>query len=378
MTKTDKKQSLPQVNILMVDDREENLAALEAILSDLGQNLVRASSGRAALRYLLEQDFAVILLDVQMPDMDGFETATLIKARERSQLTPIIFLTANSNDASCIFRGYSVGAVDYVTKPFVPEILKAKVKIFIELFYARHEIQMQTQELHAQNLRLENVNKELEAFADAASHDLRAPLRTIHGFSKIVMEDYGDKLDAQGKDYLKRIVAGVDEMQALIHDLLQLSRITQSEMCKESFDLSALAEDVIYGLMAREPERQVETVIAPKIYVHGDRRLLRIALENLLSNAWKFSARQTSAKIEFGMTTNDSKQIYFVRDNGAGFDMAAKERLFQPFSRLHAQSEFAGTGIGLVTVHRVINRHGGNIWATGAVDKGATFYFTLA
>ena len=221
------------------------------------------------------------------------------------------------------------------------------------------------------------TNKELEAFCYSVSHDLRAPLRGIDGFSKILEKEYAHKLDEQGMGYIKRIRAASQRMGQLISDLLNLSRITRKEMKHEKVDLSAMIRKMALDLQERQPERRAEFVIEEGITVSGDTSLLRIVVNNLLGNAWKFTEKHSPARIEFGITKNDSGHVYFVRDNGAGFDMAYVGKLFGAFQRLHSFSEFEGTGIGLATVQRIIHRHGGRIWAKGAVEQGATFYFTL-
>lgn len=225
--------------------------------------------------------------------------------------------------------------------------------------------------------KLEQVNKELEAFSYSVSHDLRAPLRSIDGFSQALLEDYEDKLETEGKDYLRHVRAATQRMSQLIDDLLNLSRITRAEMCYAKVNLSTLAQEIAAELQKTEPDRQVEFVIGEDISAHGDTHLLRVVLENLLSNAWKFTAKHHRARIEFGVTQQEDKSVYFVRDDGAGFDMAYVDKIFVPFQRLHAQTEFPGTGIGLATVLRIIHRHGGCIWPEAEVEKGATFYFTL-
>lgn len=224
---------------------------------------------------------------------------------------------------------------------------------------------------------LATVNKEMEAFSYSVSHDLRAPLRSIDGFSQALLEDYADTLAAQGKDYLQRVRAATQRMGLLIDDLLSLSRVTRSEMKPEAVNLSALAGTIAVELQKTQPERQVEFAIAAGLTAKGDARLLRVALENLLGNAWKYTSKHPLARIEFGVTPKDGTQVYFVRDDGAGFDMAYADKLFAPFQRLHSPGEFPGSGIGLATVQRIIHRHGGGIWAEGEVGKGATFYFTL-
>ena len=231
--------------------------------------------------------------------------------------------------------------------------------------------------VHERTIKLEASNKELEAFSYSASHDLRAPLRTIDGFSQALLEDCEDKLDIQGKDYLIRIREAAKRMEELIEDLLQLSRITRTEMNIQKVNLTRIARSVIDELRKSQPQRHVEIIIADGKEETADLKLMRIVFENLLGNAWKFTEKQSKAVIEFGCTKKSKKKIYFIRDNGVGFDMAYANKLFAPFQRLHTDDEFPGTGIGLATVQRIINRHGGTVWTEGQTDKGATFYFSL-
>ena len=226
--------------------------------------------------------------------------------------------------------------------------------------------------------QLEDANKELEAFSFSVSHDLRAPLRRMNGFSKALLEDYAGQLPAEGRILLERVRAGARQMGQLIDDLLNLSRVTRSPMERTRVDLSALAESIADELQQAQPEHQVKFSITRGLAAEGDARLLRIALENLINNAWKFTVNQKPAQIEFGILEKDNeKPLYFVRDNGVGFDMAYADKLFGAFQRMHSVAEFPGTGIGLATVQRIIHRHGGHVWAEGAVNEGATFYFTL-
>jgi PAS domain S-box-containing protein len=225
--------------------------------------------------------------------------------------------------------------------------------------------------------QLEAANKELESFAYSVSHDLRAPLRSIDGFSQALLEDYQDELDKTGKEYLKRVLNASQRMASLIDDLLALSRITRSEMQREPVDLSSLAREIVAELRKEEPQRKVEVQIAPRLKADADANLMRIALQNLLQNAWKFTGRTSSARIEFGSEKQSGMRVFYVRDNGVGFDMDYVERLFGAFQRLHKDTDFPGTGIGLATVRRIVRRHGGEIWAEGTVGAGATFYFTL-
>lgn len=224
---------------------------------------------------------------------------------------------------------------------------------------------------------LEAANHELEAFSYSVSHDLRAPLRAMDGFSKMLMEDYHDSLDETGRDYLARVHGASQRMAQLIDDLLSLSRVTRAEMRREPVDLSALALEAVEAIRRKEPERRVEVAIAPGLEVWGDPRLLGLVLENLLSNAWKFTSRSDEARIELGALEEAEGLVYFVKDNGAGFEMAYVDKLFNAFQRLHSASEYPGTGVGLATVQRIVRRHGGQVRAEGETGKGATFYFTL-
>jgi PAS domain S-box-containing protein len=230
------------------------------------------------------------------------------------------------------------------------------------------------------NAQLEMANKELEAFSYSVSHDLRAPLRGIDGFSQALLEDYEVQLDDQGKDYLRRVRAASQRMAQLIDDILNLSRVTRSEMQIGTVDLSGLAQTIAAELQAQQPDRRVTLKIQHGVTGKGDGRLLRQALDNLLGNAWKFTSKQPAATIEFGVmaaASNGGAPAYFVRDNGAGFDMTYAGKLFSAFQRLHAVTEFPGTGIGLATVQRIVHRHGGRVWAESTMGQGATFYFTL-
>jgi PAS domain S-box-containing protein len=246
----------------------------------------------------------------------------------------------------------------------------------------QHEIRQINAELEqrvvARTAELAAANKELESFSYSVSHDLRSPLRSIDGFSQALLEDYNDKLDAQAQNYLQRVRAASQRMAQLIDDMLNLSRVSRGEMRREEIDLSRMARDIAEQLQKAQPERVVEVEIEDGIKARGDNGLLRIALDNLLGNAWKFTSKQPSSRIEFGAQAGDTgEDVFFVRDNGAGFDMAYADKLFGAFQRLHSADEFEGTGVGLATVQRIIRRHGGHIRAESEPGRGATFYFTL-
>ncbi len=239
------------------------------------------------------------------------------------------------------------------------------------------EVAALNQTLQRQNLELESTNKELEAFSYSVSHDLRAPLRSLDGFSQALLEDYADKLDDQGRNYLGRVRAGSQRMGQLIDDLLDLSRVSRVEIKRELVDLSKMALEIAEELRAAAPQRDAEFVVADGLVAETDSHLMRIVLTNLLDNAWKFTAKQPHARIEFGCSGESGSREYFTRDNGAGFDETYSSKLFGAFQRLHAFSDFSGTGIGLATVKRIIQRQGGRVWAEGKVAQGATFHFTL-
>jgi light-regulated signal transduction histidine kinase (bacteriophytochrome) len=225
---------------------------------------------------------------------------------------------------------------------------------------------------------LKSKNEELEAFSYSVSHDLRAPLRGVDGFSQALLEDYSENLPAKGRDYLRRVRAAALRMGELIDDLIELSRVERSELRRERVDLSQIARHVAASLRKTAPEREVEMTIEPDVMAEIDPRLCRILLENLIGNAWKFTAKTENPSIAFGATVEGGHVTLFVRDNGAGFNAAHAAKLFAPFQRLHSESEFPGTGIGLATVQRIVSRHGGRVWGEGIPGQGATFYFTLA
>jgi len=359
----------PKPSILIVDDVEANLVALEALLESLSCELVRARTGNEALRELLKRDYAVMLLDVQMPEMDGYEVAKWARENPATREVPIIFLTAMLESEENMLRGYGSGAVDVLFKPINPYVLRSKVQVFLDLHVSRRSLASEVA-AHRKTLH------ELEAFNYSISHDLRSPLRPLGGFSQALLDDYGHLLDATGQDYLLRIRAAAHRMSQLIDDLLSLSQIRRAEVRPRAVNLTAIARTIIGELRTNDPARNVE-FDAVEAIEQADPGLVRVALENLLRNAWKFTRNREKSRIELGKRVEPRETIYFVRDDGAGFEPAFAKRMFQPFQRFHKATEFEGTGIGLAIVERIVTHHGGRIWAESTPDGGATFSFTL-
>lgn len=378
--------------ILMVDDHPDNVELVCQILEDQYQMLT-ANKGADCLEIAEDEKPDLILLDVMMPEMDGYQVLSKLQENEGTREIPVVFLTARYKDTDRIVKGLDLGAFDYITKPFDDEILLARVGVAIRVKRAednnRHqkqeleeriaELTVAQQALHAANLELNCKNKELEAFSYSVSHDLRSPLRSIGGFSQLVLEDYAPQLDAQGQDYLNRIYSGVQHMSKLIDDLLKMAQLSNSPLTRTSVDLSRIAKTILSQLCESHPQRKVEIQVAEGLTVSADKVLISTVLHNLLDNAWKYTAKKDQAKIEFGLVQKqeDEPPVFYVRDNGVGFDMRYAEKLFKTFQRLHRGNEFPGTGIGLATVQRIINRHGGRIWAEAEVGRGARFFFTL-
>jgi len=417
-----------QANILIIDDRQDKRLAMESIIGDLGQNIVMASSGREALRHLLNQEFAVILLDVNMPGMDGFETAVLIRARKSLENVPIIFVSAVSDTETHVSRGYSLGAVDYILAPIVPEILRAKVSVFVELYKVTEQVRQQAEalrlahsELEARvkqrteelavaneslqveiqerqraeeslrelNLKLEErvsdrtaelktANQEMEAFTYSIAHDLRAPFRQIHGYVEILQEDFASALPRDAQNYLRRIGSKSQEMGQMVEDLLNLFGVARQKIDITDANLNDVVKEVIASRKGDTAGRSIIWKVEELPTVKCNYGLVRQVFDNLVSNAVKYSRPRSPAHIEIGCNRVDHEEVIFVRDDGVGFDMQSAKRLFGVFQRLHSADEFEGTGVGLALASRIVHKHGGRIWAEGKVDQGATFYFTLA
>jgi signal transduction histidine kinase len=402
-----------QPKILLVDDREDNLLSIEAILGQESYRFVRATSGRQALKVLLQEfDFALILMDVEMPNLNGFETAELIYERDKLRQIPIIFITAHSYGEESIFKGYRTGAVDYIYKPVNPGLLRAKVSVFIELYRKNNALILQEQKLVAINKnleveirermnseerikalnlellknidRLEATNKDLDRFAFMASHDLQEPLRKIRMFSDRLNTSYENVLDESGKMYINRIQTSAARMQALIRDILTFSKIGTEKNAFSSIDMNRVIEDVL--VMVDEVVAEKKAIIKvnplPTLFVNAS--LMQPLFYNLISNALKYSKKELAPVItihaESGENGNPNAPHYcriYVSDNGIGFDQQYAEQIFSMFTRLHDNSQYDGTGIGLALCKKIVEDHNGFISARSKVNEGATFIRSL-
>lgn len=361
------------VNVLVVDDRQENLVATQAVLEPLGQRIVLASSGDDALRCLLSDEFAVILLDVQMPGIDGFETALRIKERERTRHVPIIFLTALSREQQHTLRGYWAGAVDYIHKPIDPVVLRAKVSVFVELARKTREIERQREELALRTRALERSNADLAQFSYMASHDLQEPLRVVAGYLELLGRP--DALaDGDAGAWVGRALDATKRMSQLIQDLLQLARVTSNQEELRPVDLDALARAALDDLAVaiRESGAEVRTEHLPVVLARE--ACLRQVLQNLVANAIKFRGEQPLL-VHLGARRDEGQWVVSVTDNGIGIPAERRETVFDMFDR--GDRSRPGSGIGLALCRSVIERCGGRIWAEAAEDGGTAVSFTL-
>lgn len=512
------------IEILLVDDTPDKLLALEAALGDLGETIVKAESGSEALRLVLKREFAVILLDINMPAMDGFETASLIRQRRSSAHTPIIFVTSFSTADVEVYRGYSLGAVDYLFTPVTPEVLRSKVAVFVELAKKNREIQRQAEalrraeeermqrkldettarlewetrrnhffrlsiellaisdyqgvftqtnptwkrtlgyadaELHGhalqeflhpedlaaanetianilkadtplyfenrfrardggyhwlgwtiapfaaegllyifardmterrereneirrlntdleqRTLSLQLLNQELESFSYSLAHDLRTPLRSISAYSEMILAGEAGEVTPEALKMVRTVQRNSGRMTQLMDDFLAFFRVARKDVKQEKIVMTAVAREAIATVQV-DAKRQIEFKVGTLPPAKGDPAMVLQVLVNLVSNSVKFTALKPKAEIEIGCMADRSPTIYYVKDNGVGFNMKYYSRLFGVFERLHRREEFDGTGIGLAIVQKIVQRHGGSVWAESVVDQGATFYFTLA
>lgn len=407
-----------QQKILLVDDREDNLLSIETILEPAGYTFVKASSGREALKVLLNEfDFALILMDVKMPNLNGFETASLIYQREKLKHIPIIFITANNYGDEQVFKGYMTGAVDYIYKPINPDLLRAKVGVFIDLYKKNHRLLAQEQNLVAINKnleleiherkaseekvkelnhkllenieRLESANRDLDRFAFMASHDLQEPLRKMLMFSDRLGYKYKEIIDEEGKMFISRIQHAGERMQALIKDILLFSKTSIEKPIFVDCDLNEILSDVLLEMEGAISDKNatINKESLPQLSVNPV--LMRPLFHNLISNAIKYSRKDVHPVVkvysEFSLNqnrngSNEMKNKYcriYVEDNGIGFDQKYSEQIFGMFKRLHLHSEFEGTGIGLALCKKIVEEHNGFITARSKINEGSVFIISL-
>jgi len=404
--------------ILLVDDREDNILSLEAILEPDGYELVKAQSGQQALKILLKEvDFALILMDVKMPGLNGFETAALIYEREKLRHVPVIFITANNSGDENIYRGYKAGAVDFIHKPLNPDLLRAKVEVFVELYRKNNRLRVQEKKLVAINKSLQNeireknaseekvkelnsqlmtniakleaTNKDLDNFVFMASHDMQEPLRKIRMFANYLSETYLHLLDEQGKKFINRIQVSSERMQQLINDLLNFSRVSKADESFVVTDLTELAKDVSIELKDALEERKGRLVIENLPSLPVNPNLIRSLFYNLIHNSIKYSKKEVPPEIKVYMQA-EKKPVeeiengvngFFYRivfeDNGIGFEQKYAEQIFDIFKRLHIRSEFEGTGIGLALCKKIVEKHQGGISAHSKLSEGSQFIVSL-
>jgi signal transduction histidine kinase len=351
--------------VLIIDDNADLREYMGSLLAP-AYEVSTANDGLKGLAAAQTELPDIIVSDVMMPGLNGIELVRTLRADPRTASLPVILVSARAGEEAAV-EGLDAGSDDYLIKPFSAAELLARVRTHVQLALKRREWIRQ----------LESANHELDAFTYSVAHDLRAPLRGINGMAEILRESKLGQLDPDGQKYLHFIHESGKRAAQLIEDLLKLSRITRGELTRQSLDLSELVREVAQQLGNANPNRRVDLVVADGVRAAADPRLLRVALENLLSNAWKFTSKRATARIEFGVEEQQGAPVYFIRDNGAGFDMAYADRLFGVFQRLHHLADFEGTGVGLATVQRILKRHGGRIWADSAINKGATFFFTL-
>lgn len=407
-----------QQKILLVDDREDNLLSIETILEPAGYTFVKANSGREALKVLLNEfDFALILMDVKMPNLNGFETASLIYQRERLRHIPIIFITANNYGDEQIFKGYMTGAVDYIYKPINPDLLRAKVGVFIDLYKKNHILLAQEQKLVAINKslemeiherkvsedkvkelnhrllenieRLESANRDLDRFAFMASHDLQEPLRKMLMFSDRLANKFNKVLDDEGRMFINRIQHAGERMQALIKDILLFSQTSIEKPVFIESDLNNILNDVLAELDAIVEEKKAKMLVETLPMLCVNPVLIRPLFHNLISNALKYARKDPTPVIriysEFSagqdsLGHEEKKNKYcriYVEDNGIGFEQKYSEQIFGMFKRLHLNSEFEGTGIGLALCKKIVEEHNGFITARSKVNEGSVFIISL-
>jgi two-component system, sensor histidine kinase and response regulator len=366
-------EAVAPVNVLVVDDKPENLLALEELLKEPGRHIIRAGSGNEALRLLLKHEVALVLLDVQMPEMDGYETAQLMRGAEPTRSVPIIFLTAGDRSEERSFRGYEVGAVDFL---YNPKLLRSKVNVFVELHRRNHELRVLNAALERTSAALREKVADLEDVNRTISHDLRAPLRSVRGFTQLLAESLGGKLDSEAQHFLSRITLASERMTRMLDDLYSLLRLSSAEESFPDTDCGAVLRDVLEDV--RSDLEAVRAVVSHDELptLRANPMLLGQILQNLIVNAVKFRAGDrphihVSAEPRAGHSWQ-----FAVRDDGLGVPADAQERIFELFNRIGGDN-LSGTGVGLALCRRAVEKHGGRIWVESREGAGSTFYFTI-
>jgi len=404
---------------LIVEDSVVQAKKLKYFLENSNIKVEVCYNAKDALVAINQLKPALIISDIVMPEMDGYEFCSILKSNPQTKEIPVILLTALS-DPLDIIKGLQAGADNFLTKPYDEDYLLSRIQyllinrnfrqsgsteMFMEIVFRgkkyainsekkqildlllsvyeaavqrNDELVAAKSEIEQANENLINANQELDAFARTVSHDLKSPLQIIQGYLELITDGHMESIDDQAKQFLKIMQQACSNMNGLIEDLLNFARSSKTDLKKGFFNLSDLAIEVMQKVRLADPGRFVETKIQHGILVNADYGLMDVVLFNLLGNAFKYSQKTPEPKISFGsISQSNGEHVIYVKDNGAGFDMHKAEKLFQPFERFHAKSEFAGTGVGLATVKRIVEKHGGRIWAESEIGKGATFYFTL-
>ena len=366
-----------KAKVLLVDDIEANMVALTALLEDLNCELICANSGNEALRQLLRRDFAVMLLDVQMPGMNGYEVAKYARENPATRDVPIIFLTAMHENEPSVLRGYGSGAVDFLFKPVHPHVLRAKVRIFLELYLSRRALAQEVQAHQRTLAELELSNSALRHFTDAASHDLRAPLRSIRAFLEALAQESSEKIDPQSLDYLERSRRAADRMDALLVSLLGYARL-RKQPTRARVVTGEVVEHVWADLNERVTATGATLALGELPRLQGDPDRLYQLFLNLIGNALKFRRPDVAPHIAISAERRGDLWRFCVEDNGIGVEAGQRARIFGAFERLHEQSKYDGAGLGLAICQQIVEQHGGGIWVEPAAQHGACFCFELA
>lgn len=372
------KTNTPSINkVILIDDEQVHFDAFKKMLLEMDMELIYVSNGEEALLQFARYNFALALIDIDMPVMDGYTLAEVLCNNESTCAIPFILMLPPGEKKVQVFNGHEKGTFTFISKPFEPEALKDKVKFFIEKF--RHEEELNTTKRilkkHIKDLQM--AYDELKSFSYTVSHDLRAPLRVISGYSNILIEDYATEMNEEALKVVKTIVRNTKKMSILIDELLNFARLARQDKHLQEVDMTDKFKSIFEELTEHILNRKITLQIKPLKPAYADKSLVRRLITNLLGNAIKYTAPRKEACIEVGGEWRKEGYVYYVKDNGVGFDDSYKNKIFGVFQRLHKENEFEGTGIGLAIVHKVIEHHGGTIWADGVPGKGASFYFTL-